>query len=463
MPDNNFGDMNFDLPPLPRKIGTPDVEDTTPAYEPAQPVYEQPTYAQPTYQQPIDNTQGYNYEYQYPTAGEAVIGELAEPEGEIELEYGRPDYQDEVEALNTNVDFSTLNELPEIPYKTVEDELDSVAEVSTDNLASGIIETDGDELDGISTSDMDDFDLPPLPTIKKEEPKVEFVDDEEFIKAQEEDEAAAQEDDTFIYDEDYDPDSLDESEIKLGDVDVNKLTADMRSGHDYKARNIRESAKMDAMYNEMEVKPVLAEMDTTFTTRGTEKRIDIKKKAETAEKLDDEERASLKMNLDAELQSRPVKINQRRSAMMENKLREEQNMKKAKKGLGGVFVCIILGLVSAAISYLYLYADTAENIWFLFTAVAMVIMSLALFIKSKSAKILSYMIYMVCFLAYIAGIAFMVINKDVEGAIEIAEDIAISDISMYIIAALPNLIAMIILKKSETVNMYYDFKPSSNR
>ncbi|MCC8043867.1 MAG: vitamin K epoxide reductase family protein [Oscillospiraceae bacterium] len=487
---NDKNDFDFDLPPLPsiKKLSSPDKSDENPvdsdaiAAAAASDFQQVPDEIVNDFTDTADNVFDDSFtpinddtdnggEYseaadgsefsELPEIPYKTVDDSLEAVGEVftdnlpdaDADMGKSgDYVESVGA-EEGADFT---DLPEIPYKTVNNSLDDVGEVFTDNLpdADAGMESSGDSVEsvGLSESNDDDFELPPLPEVSA--PKHDSTPAADDAPEEDPDDPLADSalDDTFDFDADYESGEIDPATIRLAEMDA-KLT-DLRTDRETTARNIKESVKFNDMMMEMGTKPSLSEMSTDYVTDINVKK--VKTDASGDEVLDDKEKKALKQKLNEDLQSRPVRFNQRASRNMANRLLDAKNVKVAKKGFLAVLLCIVLGLASAAISYLFLSGTNSTDIWFIFVAIAMGLMSLALFIKAKMVKRLSMFVFFLCLAAYIVGFVMFIINPSTD----FDADGVVLKLTMYIAAAFCNVISLVILGKSEAVEMYFTFKPS---
>lgn len=148
-------------------------------------------------------------------------------------------------------------ELPPLPEKTVDNSLDAIKEdVSADTLKNASEYEAPDKLDSIDTDD--DFELPPLPEVKKEEKPKE----EEFVIEQEPEEDDHT-DDTFDFSDEYDlDDEPDKESLVLEDLAA--TVKPIRSGREESARNMQEAIKMSDLSMEVGSGPVLDDLSSEY-------------------------------------------------------------------------------------------------------------------------------------------------------------------------------------------------------
>ncbi|MGN0637690.1 MAG: hypothetical protein ACI4J0_04920 [Huintestinicola sp.] len=324
-------------------------------------------------------------------------------------------------------------ELPPLPEKTVDNSLDAISDrVSSDALEDAVSENVPDELDGIDTDD--DFELPPLPEVKKEEKP----SDDDFIIEEEEPEDDGT-DETFDFTDDYDLPEPDKSSLVLEDLSAS--VRPIRSGREESARNMREAIKMNDLSMEVGSGPVLDDLSNEYKAPEAQAS-DLMEK----DKLDDDQKRILRQRLNEDLGKRPENFNARASQNIANRLLEEKRLKIAKKGFTISIIPIIMGLASAAICFFKL--NWGDYQWFPYVAPFMLLASLMLLIKSKHVKMLSVSIYGVCALIYAGvGLVLFTLNNSIsDGIVHIIFGIA---------AVALNVISILILIKNEAVNTYY--------
>lgn len=341
--------------------------------------------------------------------------------------------EDGVEKLDKELSDKEIDaELPPLPEKTVDNSLDAINDkVSSDTLENAVAEDVPDELDGIDTDD--DFELPPLPEVKKEEkPAEDFIIEEEPP----EDDGT---DETFDFSDDYDLPEPDQSTLVL--EDLNASVKPIRSGREESARNMREAIKMNDLAMDVGSGPVLDDLSNEYKAPENQA-VDLMDK----EKLDDDQKRILRQRLNEDLGKRPQNFNARASQNIANRLLEEKRLKIAKKGFAISIIPIIMGLASAAICFFKL--NWGDYQWFTYVAPFMLLAALMLLVKSKHMKMLAVSIYGVCALIYAGvGLVLFTLNNSIsDGIVHIIFGIA---------AVALNIISILILIKNEAVNTYY--------
>lgn len=352
---------------------------------------------------------------------------------------------DEVDEITADDDF----DLPPLPAKNVSSELDSVA-AGDERKAKKMKLPDADSkaaaedmLDGIGLDD--DFELPPLPQVKKPEPTEDNIEVYEEDKAVQAAEAAAADEEVFDFDDDYDLDSIDKSSIIL--EDMTKNVAPLRTGEEESARNMKEIVKLNDMAMDIGATPVLDDLSDEYR--------DLEVKAADLRDLDnltDDEKRMLKTQLAEDLGKRPENFNARASQRMYNKLMEQKQLKIAKKGMALSFIPIILGLVSAVIAFTQL--GWGGYTFIKYISFFMVIAALILLVRSKHTKLFAITIYAVTLLVYVGpGLILYIMNPIVQQSND-----KIVHIAAVVAAVACNVAAISILQKNEAINTYYSSK-----
>lgn len=325
-------------------------------------------------------------------------------------------------------------ELPPLPEKTVDNSLDAIKEdISSDTLENADAKAGPDKLDSIDTDD--DFELPPLPEVKKEEkPAEEFVIEQE----PEEDDHT---DDTFAFSDEYDlDDEPDKDSLVLEDLAA--TVKPIRSGREESARNMQEAIKMSDLSMEVGSGPVLDDLSSEYKAPEAQAE-DLMSK----DQLDDDQKRVLRQRLNEDLGKRPENFNARASQNIANRLLEEKRLKIAKKGFAISVIPILMGIASAAICFFAMGWGDYEEL-FKYSAPFMLLGALLLLVKSKHVKMLAVALYGIMALMY-AGpglVLFTLHNSIQDGIIHILFGIA---------AVALNVISILILIKNEAVNTYY--------
>lgn len=324
-------------------------------------------------------------------------------------------------------------ELPPLPEKTVDNSLDAIKdEPSSDALEDAVTEDVPDKLDAINTDD--DFELPPLPEVKKEEKP----SDDNFVIEEEQPEDDGT-DDTFDFTDDYDLEEPDKESLVLEDLAAS--VKPIRSGREESTRNMREAIKMNDLSMSVGSGPVLDDLSNEYKAPEHQAE-DLMEK----EKLDDDQKRILRQRLNEDLGKRPENFNARASQNIANRLLEEKRLKIAKKGFAISVIPILMGIASAAICFFKM--NWGDYQWFTYVAPFMLLASLMLLVKSKHMKMLAVSIYGVCALIYAGvGLVLFTLNNSIrEGIVHIIFGIA---------AVALNVISILILIKNEAVNTYY--------
>ncbi len=239
----------------------------------------------------------------------------------------------------------------------------------------------------------------------------------------------------------------------LDDVEV---CADMISDMDYNGKHetsgaLRRQMELDDIAMEMGRNPVLSEMSDIYTTKK-------QKKSDLSEKdvLDRDEKLLMKERLESEISKRPENFNKRQSAAMYHALMEEQEMKRARKGFGCLFVIILLGIASAVITFMKLNWNESEL--FMYLAAGAAFFSVLLFIKLKAVKVLSCL--------YFAANTVLLLGP---GAVKYMMDPApkpggyLETLIFYIAAIALSAIVCIALATNMDIDAYYSTRMRKSR
>lgn len=333
-------------------------------------------------------------------------------------------------------------ELREYPEEPPEDQVAMVEEeISTDILRESPPVVLPDELVQAKMPDPNDFDFPPLrePQVKKEP-----VPDEELFIFEEktvEKEDTVPDEEIFDFDHSYN--------MSLDQINTDNIVLeDMRRHASKNRRGITGTSILETKrMNELEAstaKPVLDEMSSEYLTPA--------KKAETLvekEKLADDEKEILKRRLMEDLGKKSSAYNPNASKNLERKLMEEKKLKIAKKGFAISIIPIVLGIIGAAICFLTM--NWGDFNWFTYVAIAAVVGALVLFIKSKQAKTIGIVLYILTMLAYVGpGLVMYALNETMQN-----EPDYIVHVVLAAVAAAANIVSVVILTKNEAVNTYY--------
>lgn len=326
-------------------------------------------------------------------------------------------------------------ELPPLPEKTVDNSLDAIKDdVPSDTLENADAKAAPDKLDSIDTDD--DFELPPLPEVKKEEkPK------EEELVIEKEPEEDDHTDETFDFSDEYDlDDEPDKESLVLADLTAS--VKPIRSGREESARNMQEAIKMSDLSMEVGSGPVLDDLSSEYRAPEAQAKDLISK-----EQLDDDQKRMLRQRLNEDLGKRPENFNARASQNIANRLLEEKRLKIAKKGFAISVLPILMGIASAAICFFKMGWGGYEEL-FRYTAPFMLLAALLLLVKSKHVKMLAVSFYGIIALIYAGpGLVLFTLNNSIQdGIIHILFGIA---------AVALNVISILILIKNEAVNTYY--------
>ena len=288
----------------------------------------------------------------------------------------------------------------------------------------------------VNTDMLDDFELPPLPEVKKEEKPKE----EEFVIEQEPEEDDHT-DDTFDFSDEYDlDDEPDKESLVLEDLAA--TVKPIRSGREESARNMQEAIKMSDLSMEVGSGPVLDDLSSEYKAPEAQAE-DLMSK----EQLDDDQKRVLRQRLNEDLGKRPENFNARASQNIANRLLEEKRLKIARKGFAISVLPILMGIASAAICFFAMGWGDYEEL-FKYSAPFMLLGALLLLVKSKHVKMLAVALYGVMALVYAGpGLVLFTLNNSIQdGIIHILFGIG---------AVALNVISILILIKNEAVNTYY--------
>lgn len=326
-------------------------------------------------------------------------------------------------------------ELPPLPEKTVDNSLDAIKEdVPADTLKNASEYEAPDKLDSIDTDD--DFELPPLPEVKKEEKP-----EEEEIVIEQEPEEDDHTDDTFAFSDEYDLDNEPDKESLVLE-DLAATVKPIRSGREESARNMQEAIKMSDLSMEVGSGPVLDDLSNEYKPPEAQAEDLLSK-----EQLDDDQKRVLRQRLNEDLGKRPENFNARASQNIANRLLEEKRLKIARKGFAISVLPILMGIASAAICFFSLGWGDYEEL-FKYSAPFMLLGALLLLVKSKHVKMLAVALYGIMALVYAGpGLVLFTLNNNIQdGIIHILFGIG---------AVALNVISILILIKNEAVNTYY--------
>ncbi len=301
----------------------------------------------------------------------------------------------------------------------------------------------------------DSFELPDLPDISDRIPESNESITEEYDDTFEDRRSKAFDDKAREAEAEFDFDSASEyDDIDLDKIDTSGLvleemskTEPLRTRTEESARNIKEKVRLDDMAQEMTSVPMLDDLSDEYT--------EPKKKAVSLvdkDKLEDDEKRTLKQRLEEDLSRRPQNYNAKSSKRMYDRLMEEKRLKTAKKGFLISIIPILMGLASSAI--IFLKAQWGSMIFMPYVGVIMAAAALLLLIKSKHTKLLSISLYAVCLLMVVGfSLVMYVVNEENQAA----SDYILHIVLMTAAAAL-NIGSIVILTKNEAVNTYYSSK-----
>ncbi len=162
---------------------------------------------------------------------------------------------------------------------------------------------------------------------------------------------------------------------------------------------------MDEMSMEMTDKPILDDLSSDYTTARQKARGDDLSRKDS---LSLGERKAIRDRLHEEIYRRPENFSSKQEKYLEQRLKAENRLKKARKGLLITILAMFLTLGCAASTYVGLHD---YNELFTYLAAGTLIAGLMLLIKSKNAKLFStvYLALNTLTLA-VPGLAMMVIT-----------------------------------------------------
>ncbi len=296
----------------------------------------------------------------------------------------------------------------------------------------------------------DDFELPPMKTPPPKEAPAE--EEHEAYDDYEEKAEVSVPEDIYDFDSEYSDslDSINTENIILEDMSKPKVRP-IRTDRENSARNIAEQVRMNDLAMDITA-PVLDDLSDEYCAP--------EKKAESLldkDKLEADEKLALKKRLQEDLGRRGENLNGRASKNMYNKLMEEKKLKIAKKGFVISLIPIVLGLAAAAICFFKM--SWGSYTWFPYVAVFGVVGALLLLIKSKQAKMFGIILYAMTVLMYVGpGLVLYALNAEMQKS-----DDYVVHMVLCALAAIMNIISIIILNKNEAVNTYYTTSFSKKR
>ena len=275
------------------------------------------------------------------------------------------------------------------------------------------------------------------------------------LQAAEPEKKAPHEEGNMIFTDDYDPDSIfangaDADHIVDENGNRKLRLAPMTSSKRQSAMSLREQIKMGDLMMDMEDdKPILEDLSDDYTDPR-----DRKVSLAEQDSLDKEQKAQLRRAVKEDLSRVPIGFNMRASKRMEDKLREEQQLKIARKGMLLSFIPVFLGIISSALC-IGLDFDWGQHQYIQYAGFLGVAGALLLLPRSKQTKMFGMIIYSICVLVYVIVSLLLYVFAAVQGDPEagsMLHILASAASSVCLIAAL------LLLIKNEPINVYYSTK-----
>lgn len=313
--------------------------------------------------------------------------------------------------------------------------------------------TDSIDMD-IDTSSLRSASETGAPDVIEEfEIEVEDLPSAEEVLSEEE-ESAEDADIDFIYgeDENYDYtgslEDISAESIALDSIDV-KLE-DMRTDKSSMISSLKNQMQADDLAMSVENRPKLDEMsDEYFPSQRTSS--DIMSK----EKLDKDEKELIKTRLKTEMETKPEGYDKKKSLAMYKKLMDEQKAKAAKRGFVMLLITAALGFASAVLIYLTEPNANGSQPLLDYLPMGAVVFSLFMLVKSKFAKILSTLYFVVCTVMLIypglVGYALDPVNQNGNNFLV--------KILIYVAAVAMCAVTFIRLFMNKDIEEYYSYKP----
>lgn len=267
-------------------------------------------------------------------------------------------------------------------------------------------------------------------------------------------ESAEEADIDFIYgeDENYDYtgslDDISAESIALDSIDVK--IEDMRTDKSSMISSLKNQMQADDLAMSVQNRPKLDEMSDEYFP-SQRKSSDIMAK----EQLDKDEKELIKTRLKTEMEKKPEGYDKKKSLAMYKKLMDEQKAKSAKRGFVMLLIAAATGFASALLIYLTEPNAGGEHPLMDYLPVGAIIFSLFMLIKSKFAKILSTLYFVVCTVLLIypglVGYALDPENQNGNGFL--------IKILIYVAAVAMCAVTFIRLFMNKDIEEYYSYKP----
>lgn len=258
----------------------------------------------------------------------------------------------------------------------------------------------------------------------------------------------------FIYgeDESYDYtgslEDISAESIALDSIDVK--TEEMRTDKSSMISSLKNQMQADDLAMSVQNRPKLDEMSDEYFP-SQRKSSDIMAK----EQLDKDEKELIKTRLKTEMEKKPEGYDKKKSLAMYKKLMDEQKAKSAKRGFVMLLIAAATGFASALLIYLTEPNASGEHPLMDYLPIGAVVFSLFMLVKSKMAKILSTLYFVVCtvLLIYPGLVGYALDPENQNG-----NDFLIK-ILIYVAAVAMCAVTFIRLFMNKDIEEYYSYKP----
>ncbi|MDE6762129.1 MAG: hypothetical protein K2J73_00400, partial [Oscillospiraceae bacterium] len=258
----------------------------------------------------------------------------------------------------------------------------------------------------------------------------------------------------FVYgeDENYDYtgslEDISAESIALDSIDVK--IEDMRTDKSSIISSLKSQMQADDLAMSVENRPKLDEMSDEYFP-SQKKSSDIMAK----EQLDKDEKELIKTRLKTEMEKKPEGYDKKKSLAMYKKLMDEQKAKAAKRGFVMLLIAAATGFASAVLIYLTKPNASGEHPLMDYLPIGAVVFSLFMMVKSKVAKILSTLYFVVCTVLLIypglVGYALDPENQNGNGFLV--------RILIYVAAVAMCAVTFIRLFMNKDIEEYYSYTP----
>lgn len=259
----------------------------------------------------------------------------------------------------------------------------------------------------------------------------------------------------FIYgeDENYDYtgslEDISADSIALDSIDVK--IEDMRTDKSSIISSLKNQMQADDLAMSVANRPKLDEMSDEYFP-SHKKSADIMSK----EQLDKDEKELIKNRLKTELEKKSEGYDKKKSLAMYKKLMDEQKAKSAKRGFVMLLTAAATGLISALLIYLAKPNAGGQHPLMDYLPAGAIVFSLFMVLKSKFAKIMSTLYFVVCTVLLIypglAGYALDPANQN------LGKEYVINLI-IYAAAVAMCAVTFIRLFMNKDIEEYYIYKP----